>query len=73
MVVCDSSVSYTHLDVYKRQALRGGILLQELVWHEKEVKAALLSKINQTVKIQLQGIDKQEIALKAGESVTVVF
>ena len=54
-------------------ALRGGILLQELVWHEKEVKATLLSKINQTVKIQLQGIDKQEIALKAGEPVTVVF
>lgn len=58
---------------YKRDSLRGGILLQELVWHEKEVKATLLSKINQTVKIQLQGIDKQEIALKAGEPVTVVF
>lgn len=58
---------------YKRDSFKRRILLQELVWHEKEVKATLLSKINQTVKIQLQGIDKQEIALKAGEPVTVVF
>lgn len=57
----------------KGMALRGGILLQELAWREKEVKATLLSPINQTVKIQLQGIDKQEITLKAGEPVTVVL
>lgn len=45
-------------------ALRGGIIVQELSWNEKEVKVTLLSKIDQNVKIQLREAEMQEIVLK---------
>ena len=50
---------------YKRDSFKRRNPVTRLVWHEKEVKATLLSKINQTVKIQLQGIDKQEISVES--------
>ena len=54
-------------------ALRGGIIVQELSWNEKEVKVTLLSKIDQNVKIQLREAEMQEIVLKADTPATFSF
>ena len=54
-------------------ALRGGIIVQELSWNEKEVKVTLLSKIDQNVKIQLREAEMQEIVLKADTPATFNF
>lgn len=54
-------------------ALRGGIIVQELSWNEKEVKVTLLSKIDQNVKIQLREAGMQEIVLKADTPATFNF
>lgn len=57
----------------KGVALRGGIILQQLSWNEKEIKATLLSKVNQSVKICVNGMDKQKVTLEADKPVTVNF
>lgn len=47
-------------------ALRGGIILKNLSWNENGGQATLVSKINQTIKLQVRGLQKGELTLKAG-------
>ena len=58
---------------YKRDSFKRRNPVTRISMARKRSKSNFVVQINQTVKIQLQGIDKQEIALKAGEPVTVVF
>lgn len=51
----------------KGVALRGVILMEKLSWDEQGVQVSLVSKTDQTVKLNLRGQQVKEISLKAGE------
>ncbi len=53
----------------KGVALRGGIRMEALNWSGQGVQVLLISKTDQTVKLELRGQQKKEISLKAGEPV----
>ncbi len=48
-------------------ALRGGILLKELKWYDRNVEAVLLSDTDQTVKVSVAGKNENVIDLIAGQ------
>ncbi len=50
----------------KGAALRGGILLKELSWDEKNEQAVLVSKIDQRVSLKIRGKHQGEVELIAG-------
>lgn len=54
-------------------ALRGGIVMNDMIWNGNEVQATLVSKIDQTIKIRIRGQEKEEVELKAGKPVKVSY
>ena len=54
-------------------ALRGGIIVQELSWNEKEVKVTLLSKRDQSGKSRVRGGEVRGIGVGADAPATFSF
>ena len=57
----------------KGAALRGGIVINDLSWSGENVTATLVSRIDQTVKVELRGQYVEDIELKAGMPQTISF
>ena len=57
----------------KGTALRGGIVINDLSWSGESVTATLVSRIDQTMKVELRGQYVEDIELKAGVPQTISF
>ena len=57
----------------KGAALRGGIVINDLSWSGENITATLVSRIEQTVKVELRGQYVEDIELKAGMPQTISF